>query len=235
MPNSPSPLTAVGIIVARSDSSRLPRKAFLDIAGRPLVQLVYERVARSHELNGIAIATSDRPCDDELAGVGLTLGARVFRGDVQNVADRIARCALSVGASHFVRINGDSPFVDPELIDQGIQIAAATGADLVTNLQPRTYPYGVAVEIVKLDTFLKVQPLMSDANREHVTQYFYQNPEQFCIRSLPPACRGGLGTLRLTIDEPDDVGIIRALASQLGQRLLLAGYDEVARQAQDGQ
>ena len=123
---------------------------------------------------------------------------------------------------------GDSPFVDPDLIDAGISLALESEADLVTNLMPRSYPYGVAVEVIKVAAFRRCLPLFSPANREHVTQYFYQNPDDISIRALPLAERPGLPDVRLTIDEPGDVSIIRSLAAKLGQRLVLAGYDEVA-------
>lgn len=219
----------VAILIARMDSTRLPGKAMMEIAGMPLIALVHRRVSQAAQVHSIALATSDRACDDALANWAAQAEIAVHRGSVDDVATRVADCAAAQGATHFIRINGDSPFADAGLIDAGVQLAFDSDADLVTNLMPRSYPYGVAVEVLKLKTYREALPHFTPEEREHVTQHLYRNPERYQIQALPPATTLGLTTVRLTIDEPSDVGIIAALAQRLGQRLLLAGYEEVSR------
>jgi spore coat polysaccharide biosynthesis protein SpsF (cytidylyltransferase family) len=225
----------VAVLIARMDSTRLRGKALMEIAGMPLISLVQRRLSQSRKIHAIALATTDRACDDPLADWAKREGVAVFRGEVDDVGGRVADCAASLGATHFVRVNGDSPFVDAQLIDQGVDIALATGADLVTNLLPRSYPYGVAVEILRLDTYRRALADFKPEEREHVTQHFYRNTDRYRVESLPVAQQPGLTTLRLTIDEPGDVAIIAALAERLDRRLLLAGHEEISRLARAAQ
>lgn len=221
----------IGVLIGRMDSSRLPGKALMKIAGMPLIDLVRRRVSQARMIDDITLATTNRVCDDALAAWAEDSGIQSFRGDVDDVGGRVADCAASLQATHFVRLNGDSPFVDAALIDAGVRIALATGADLVTNLLPRSYPYGVAVEILRLDSYRRALPLFKAEEKEHVTQHFYRNPDRYRIEPLQPCRIPGLAGLRLTIDEPEDVAIIATLADQLGQRLLMAGHEEISRLA----
>ncbi len=223
----------VGVVVARMDSTRLPGKVLMRVAGMSLFELACARAGRSAALHQVALATSDRSCDDPLVAEATRLGLPVFRGDVNDVAGRVAACAGGLGATHFVRLNGDSPFPDPVLIDAGVRIALAEGADLVTNLRPRSYPYGVAVEVVRLGVFQAALPRFAPTEREHVTQHLYLNGERFRILPLPPASLPGLESIRLTVDEPEDLSRIARIAEKLEGRLGCAGYLEVVAAARE--
>lgn len=223
----------VGVVIARMDSSRLPGKVLMRVAGMSLFELACARAARSSALDRVALATSDRSCDDPLVAEATRLGLPVYRGDVNDVAGRVAACAGGLGATHFVRLNGDSPFPDPVLIDAGVGIALAEDADLVTNLRPRSYPYGVAVEVVRLASFQAALPSFAVAEREHVTQHLYLNADRFRILSLPPASLPDLESVRLTVDEQADLARIARIADRLGDRLCGADYLEVVAAARD--
>jgi spore coat polysaccharide biosynthesis protein SpsF len=101
-------------------------------------------------------------------------------------------------------VNGDSPFLQPSLIDTGIQLFNTHTPDLVTNLLNRTYPYGVAVEVVKTSTLRNaINKNLSSYQQEHPTSFLYQNPDLFQIQEIPllPA---DFSNLRLTVDTIDD-------------------------------
>ena len=221
-------MKAIGIIPARLDSKRLASKALRDILGRPLVQYVIERARGARSLTAIVLATSSRPVDDALADCAPRLGVDVFRGSAHNVAERCASCARQHGADFFVRLNADSPFPDPSLIEEGLrQVAGAAPADLVTNLPGRTFPYGISVEVVNVATLLRILPTLSGEEAEHVTQRFYGQPDAFAIRRLvspKPELQGA----RLVVDTEDDLSAFRALVRSLGPRVMEARFDEVA-------
>jgi spore coat polysaccharide biosynthesis protein SpsF len=220
-----------GILIARMDSSRLPGKVLMKVAGLSLLELAWRRAARAKTVDAFVLATSDRACDDPLASEAAGLGLPTFRGDVNDVAGRVAACAAADGATHFLRLNGDSPFPDADLIDAGVRLALAEGADIATNLRPRSYPYGVAVEVVKLATFQAALPSFAPSEREHVTQHIYLNPDRFSLRALPLASVPSLETVRLTVDEPADFARVGRIAAALGDRLYSAGYLEVVEAA----
>ena len=230
-------MSVVGIILARSDSSRLPGKVLTDLGGgRCMLDLVRDRAARSAGLTGLALATSDRPCDDALAAHARDpLGLPVYRGDLEDVAGRALACARAREAEWFVRINGDSPFVDAALLDQGIRLAIQTGADLVTNVLERTYPYGIAVEIFRTDRYQRAISGFDAFEREHIARHYYQRPDQFHIVSLPPSPDPALADVRLTVDDPDDLQRVREIVRRLGDQADQAGFLRVAELAREVQ
>ena len=112
----PSPTTA-GLIPARWASTRFPGKPLHPIAGKPLVQHVWERCRRCTRLDHLAIATDD----DRIAETARGFGADVVMTspDHPTGTDRIAEAALSLDNSPEIIINiqGDEPLIDPALID----------------------------------------------------------------------------------------------------------------------
>ncbi|MBL9153184.1 MAG: NTP transferase domain-containing protein [Verrucomicrobiales bacterium] len=222
--------SAVGILLARSDSSRLPGKVLMDLGGgHTLIGLVAARARQARELDDLVLATSDRPCDDALADYAAgPLGLPVFRGAVDDVAGRALAAAESRGATWFARINGDSPFVDAALLDAGIRLARETGADLVSNVIQRSHPYGVAVEVFRVDTYRRALPDFDAFEREHIARHLYQHPDRYRLASLPPSPDPALAGLRLTVDDADDLAAVRATVSRLGDDAATAGYLRVA-------
>src|SRR6187401_1254787 len=143
-------MIAGAIVVARLDSRRLPGKVLADIGGEPLLWYVISRVQLVRAFEGrVVIATSDRPVDDPLADCCQARGWPVFRGSADDVAGRLLACAEHHGWEWFARINGDSPLTDPELLGEACEVASFDDHDFVTNLQPRSFPYGVSAELLR--------------------------------------------------------------------------------------
>ena len=108
----------MGIIPARFASSRFPGKALASLAGRPMVQHVYERAHMSRYLTDVLVATDD----DRIAHAVRAFGGRVrmTNSDHPSGTDRLAEVAHSEPASIYVNIQGDEPLIDPEAIDAAI-------------------------------------------------------------------------------------------------------------------
>lgn len=214
------------VIQARMSSSRLPGKALAPLGGRPALGVLIERLRRCRRISGICLATSDRADDDALAAFAQDAGIVCRRGPLDDVAGRFRLALAGTGAAFFVRINGDSPFLDPALVDRAAALAAAGECDLVTNVMPRDYPVGQSVEAAAVETFLQVESGLTDPlDREHVTRYFHREAKRFRIVSFT----GGLGAekTRLAIDTAEDLAFARRLADRLGPRLLDAGVEEL--------
>ena len=107
------------IIQARTDSSRLPGKVLADVAGRPLICFLVERIKRCKLVDEIILATTGLSTDDNLAKLGERLKIKVVRGDNKDVLSRYVQAARETSASTIVRITGDCPLVDPRLLEEG--------------------------------------------------------------------------------------------------------------------
>ena len=105
-------VTITAIIVSRMGSSRFPGKALTPILGKPMLDFLVERVRRSHCLERIVLATTDRPEDGRLAEHAAALGLGVFQGSSEDVLGRVAAAAQAFRADPVVELLGDSPLVE---------------------------------------------------------------------------------------------------------------------------
>ena len=167
------------IVQARYNSSRLPGKVLKNLSGKPMLQWTLERLNNCKRVRRIFVATSEERTDDPIEDFCLSSGWSCFRGNLNDVADRFAQIVHREKIPAFVRISGDSPLMDPEIVDQAIQLYETSECDLVTNILVRTFPKGQSVEVLKADTFLKILPDFDPSEQEHVTSYYYKHPEKF--------------------------------------------------------
>lgn len=204
------------VVLCRLDSSRLRGKALAPVHGRPVLGVVLDRLRMAGRLNaGIVVATSDRAVDDPIAAFAEREGVAVYRGDIDDAAGRMLAAAEANGFDYAARVNADSPCVDPALLDRACARAAEDDLDFVTNLSPRSFPYGVAVELVRTDCLASLIHAAEGDEREHVTKVLYRHLDALRHANLP--CEAGqLSHVRLTIDTPGDLRAFAALASRVG-------------------
>ena len=172
-----------GIIVfSRFDSQRLPGKALIDLAGRPLLGRVLDRVRLLSDIAEITVATSDQVQDQPIVDYCKSEGVLTFRGHLHDVAQRALDCAVHFGFTHFARVCGDRPFLDPGLISEYWDRMIALDADLVSNSPCRSFPPGLTTEIVRTEALENSLSCTDDSSdREHVTRYFYAHRDRFNI------------------------------------------------------
>ena len=217
----------IGIILARVDSARLPGKALRLVNGVPLIGYVIERAMRITNLKSLVLATTERLVDDKLVDYAIKKGIDVCRGSFQDVALRILKCAKDLEADYFIRLNGDSPFLDPDLISSATEYCLNRQFDLITNLASRTFPYGISVEIIKCSTYEKVYQSMNDEEREHVTQYFYRHKENFIIKDISSPYPE-LSNIRMVVDVKEDIDIMERVIAHLGDSVFDSNYKQTA-------
>jgi 3-deoxy-manno-octulosonate cytidylyltransferase (CMP-KDO synthetase) len=118
MLHSDVPTRILGIIPARFASSRFPGKALATLAGKPMVQHVYERASLSRYIRPVVVATDDERVASAVRGFGGEV--RMTRSDHPSGTDRLAEVASAHHAQLYVNIQGDEPLIDPEAIDAAI-------------------------------------------------------------------------------------------------------------------
>lgn len=207
------------IIQARINSSRLPGKVFLPIAGEPLLLRMYQRVARAKSIDEIVIATSINPSDDKIEQFCIHNNINVFRGDENDLLDRHYQAALKFDATHVVKIPSDCPLIDPAIIDRvvNLYLENQSSFDYVSNLHPATYPDGNDVEIMPVDILETAWgEAKRDFEREHTTPFIWENPERFRIGN--DTWETGLDfsmSHRFTIDYGEDYKFISRIYDEL--------------------
>jgi spore coat polysaccharide biosynthesis protein SpsF len=141
--------------------------------------------------------------DDPIARFCSVSGVACHRGELLNVAARFKAALAEHPCDAFARVNGDSPLLDPSLLETGIRSFRQGGCDLAVNVHPRSYPKGQSVEVVDTATYMRTFPLMrTSEDQEHVTLHFYRNAAGFRIRNF--ASGEDLGNVQLSVDTPED-------------------------------
>lgn len=220
------------VIFARFDSVRLPGKALADIAGQPLLGHVINRARVVAGALPIVVATTDRDTDDPIVAFAREENVEVFRGALNDVADRALECADAFGFDAFARICGDRPFYDPVLLGDLIEVQARRALDLVTNAQQKTYPPGLTAEVVATAALRRVLAASSDPeDREHVTRYFYTHPESFRIVNVV-APQKFAPDLSLVVDTPNDLERARWIAGHTAGAATAAPVFEITSLAE---
>jgi 3-deoxy-manno-octulosonate cytidylyltransferase (CMP-KDO synthetase) len=111
--------SVVAVIPARYASTRLPGKPLVPLAGKPMVQHVYERTKLASTVNRVIVATDDRRIIDAVRAFGGE--ARMTRADHRTGTERIAEVAAHETGDVFVNVQGDEPLIDPAAIDTAVQ------------------------------------------------------------------------------------------------------------------
>lgn len=171
------------------------------------------RVSRAQTLDGIVVATTDRPEDDAVVALAAQCGCGAFRGSEADVLDRFYQAAAAAGADAIVRLTGDCPLTDPRIIDGVVTRLEGGSGDLdyVSNtLEPRTFPRGLDVEACTFSALTVAWRDDRDVHsREHVTPYIYSHPEMFKLAAVTHA--SDLSRLRWTVDTPEDYALLQAI------------------------
>src|SRR5262249_13502032 len=145
------------------------------------------------------------------------LGFPVFEGSEDDVLDRYYQAAKVYSSDVVVRITGDCPLVDPELVDHLIARFHNEQVDYASNTNPPTYPDGLDLEVF---TFAALERAWRESTRpherEHVTPYLRESGE---FRLLNIAHVENCSRERWTVDEPEDFQVIAGIFEHFAPRV----------------
>ena len=198
------------IIQARMSSKRLPMKMLKMVNKKNILERVYCQVIKSNKIKFPIVATSLNKEDDLIYKFCKKKNFNVFRGSLNDVSKRFIDIIQYYSLEKFIRINGDSPFILPALIDSAIDFFDQGNYDLVTNIFPRSYPKGQSVEVVKSSALIDSYQFQSSSQKEHVTQYFYENSSKFNIKNFNLS--SDFNYLSLAIDNQNDLANARKMS-----------------------
>lgn len=206
----------VATIQARMRSERLPGKVLLPILGRPNLALMVERLRRVPSVDEIVIATTDHKSCDPIEALAQALGVGCFRGSEEDVLDRVIRAGRAARADLIIETTGDCPLIDPPTVQRVVDGFLEGGVDYCSNVISRTFPRGMDTQVFPLAVLEEVAGLTSDpVDHEHVSLYIYQHPKRFTLRNIESGLPRFVSDLRLTLDTPEDLTLIRTVFEEL--------------------
>ena len=199
------------IIIGRLKSTRLKRKVLLDLGGKPVIARMIDRIRRSQSIHEVILATSTHVQDDDLASFSKSYGVSCYRGDENDVLDRIYQAALHHQLDYIVHVTADCPLVDPDYIDKIVKHFQSTNADLITafDLPHGTFSYGI-----KVSALGKVLDIKTSTDTEVWGKYFY-DLNCFNVSALPVE-QSHRRKIRLTLDYQEDYELLQKVFEHLG-------------------
>ncbi|MDP3920141.1 MAG: glycosyltransferase family protein [Candidatus Omnitrophota bacterium] len=201
-------------VQARMGSSRLPGKVMADLFGRPLLERLVERLRRSTSADQVVVLTSSAEADQAIEDLAYAMDVPVFRGDEDDVLDRYFQAAKKFQPDAIIRVTGDCPLIDPRVIDQVASFFETEDRDYVSNILIPTFPDGLDVEIFRIEALESCwRNAREKYQREHVTSYFYENPDLFRLANFrSPVDRSAM---RWLVDEAPDLVFVRKVYERL--------------------
>lgn len=206
-------MKVVAILQARMSSSRLPSKVLMPILGKPMLAQQILRLQRAKNINQLIVATSNDDQDKAIAELCQQLEINCFTGSLDNVLDRFYHAAKSAQADIVVRLTGDCPLADPEVIDSAIELHLTEKSDYTSNCEQPTYPDGFDVEVFN---FTELESAWQQATKpselEHVTPYIRNKP---LIKKSQLTSAIDYSHYRLTVDEAKDFQLVEQIYQML--------------------
>lgn len=207
-------MKVVAIIQARMGSTRLPGKVLRDIAGKPMLWHVIDRVKRCKTIDQVVVATTIKEEDKQVIELAMKCGVETFAGSEDDVLDRYYQAANRFNADIVVRITSDCPLIDPVIVDNvvGYYNDNIDKIDYV-NTAP-SFPEGVDTEVF---SFNALETAWRDAKkryeREHVSIYMHENPAIFRLDTIEND--EDLSHIRFTVDTMEDLTAVKEIFKYL--------------------
>ena len=166
------------IIQARMGSIRLPGKSMLNLAGKPLIKHILERVQRCKKLDDIVLAIPDTSENLVLKTIGDASDIKVFSGSECNLLDRYYQAALWSKADIIVRLPADNATPEPSeidrIIDHHLRLGYRGFSSNLAEINNSGYPDGIGAEVFDFSLLEEANNKCSDPKMfEHVHLNFF--------------------------------------------------------------
>lgn len=221
------------IIQARVGSTRLPNKVLKQLAGRPMLQFIIERVKYAKTIDGFLVATTNKERDNAIEELCKLLHINCYRGSENDVLDRYYQAAKIYSPQNVIRITADCPLIDPEIIDKIVSVHMAGNYDYTSNTLVETYPDGLDTEVMRYTALEKAwENALLSSEREHVTPYikFKGDFRKFSVERIP-----SLADKRWTVDTERDFIFISKICDSLFSEKELFLIEDILRYIDNNQ
>ncbi|MFT5716058.1 MAG: spore coat polysaccharide biosynthesis protein SpsF (cytidylyltransferase family) [Oleiphilaceae bacterium] len=207
----------VALILVRMGSTRLPGKAMIEIAGKPMLGHIISRVQQAKLVDEVVVCTSVSTDNDVIEKYCSDINVSCFRGNESDVSTRMLDALSFHNATVGVTIFGDCPLVDPNIIDQVVDHYLTSDYDFVGNDLKTTYPPGMEAEAFSVDIFAKAISCTPELSiREHGTLVLRGAPHKYKLHNIDAPAHLNRPELEIEVDEAVDIEVIEPIISRLG-------------------
>jgi len=202
-------------------SSRFPGKALAEVAGKPLLGYLLDRLELCRNLDQTIVSTTKAGSDTAIENYCQSRNIFCYRGDEHDVLGRLLKSYEASHAEVGVVVFGDGPLVDPTIIDQAIDLYfAMPDYDFVGNDLKTTYPPGMEVEVFSINALLESAKCCKNSIiREHGTLFLRTNPDIFRLHNFEAEKSLQRTDLALEVDTLEDFRVIQMILEHFGDRV----------------
>lgn len=207
-------IKVVAVVQARMGSTRLPGKVMSLLDHHPVLEWVVRACEAAPGVSETWVATSTLDADNVIADWCDDNGIFVWRGPEADVLTRFVGCANASEADVILRITGDCPLIDPQVIGAVVRLQKQTGAPFVTNVSPRTYADGEDVQAFTRGVLMAAdREAKRQIDRDCVCTWMERNrsrfPAETVINPIP-----GLQNERWVLDTKEDFDFIKEIIAR---------------------
>lgn len=190
------------ILQARSSSTRLPGKIFMELGGKTMLEQILIRLTKTENVRYVCVATILKDFL-KISNISKKYGCKTIWGSERDVLGRFIKAAKILGSEIVVRTTADNPLVDYETLSCVLPSFDSSSCDLMV---VDGLPYGAGFEIISASVLKRLGTLAKKPEeREHVTLYIYNHPDKFKIKRLTAPSDLYAPELRVTVDTEEDI------------------------------
>ena len=202
-------------ITVRTGSSRLPKKALLEIGDKCAIEHVMERAKRAKKADKVIMCTTILKEDDALCGMAEKHNISFYRGSVKDKLQRWLEAAKKYDVDFFVTADGDDLFCEPELMDRAFDQYERNHPDFI---ESKDLICGAFSYAIKTKALKRVCEIKDTDDTEMMWVYFTGTGifKTEILKSVPPVFKRP--EMRMTLDYEDDLKFFRKVAGGLAGR-----------------
>lgn len=218
-------MKTIAVICARMGSTRFPGKVVMPINGRSLLNRIVWRVEAASAVDGLIIASPEEPHSFEIRHEAQKTSVDFYEhdGDPENTLERIVSAVDNIHDGEdcvVVRVCGDTPFIDPMMIDLAVCEVKSERCDIaMAKNKGRKFPQGTTAHVCKLSSLKEILEKSNDpAHLEHATLALYEEGSPFKgrVHEMEGMKEWELPPTRLQVDYPEDLQVAREIQARLG-------------------
>lgn len=207
----------MGFLQARMGSKRLPGKALMRIQGQTILERAVRRLRASPVVDEVVVLTTTSCEDDVIVQETERLGAMVHRGSELDVLERYQEASERFCPDIIIRATGDNPLIDIDSVERIVNELLSNNLDWCMEIG---LPYGAATEAITAGALSLVHRRAHEPqDREHVTLYIKEHPEEFRIALLNPPEALRHPNIRLTVDTQEDFQFVERLIGKTTEHI----------------
>jgi len=196
-------------IAVRMKSSRLKKKALKNIAGKPLIERLLDRLISEFSKTSICLCTSDHPDDNALVEIAKKYEIPYIAGHQLDVMQRFIIAGEQYDATNIVRVTGDNPLTDPMMIKKLLEFHKTSQAEYS---YCEDIPIGARSEVVSLNALKRIYGQLSNPNSSEYMTYMLNRPDKLSVKNLQlKDSESYEPKLSLTVDTMEDFEFVESI------------------------